>query len=264
MNAWTKSWLIGPLADPTLVVDVGNILYQSSEARSPVARTQLEGIITHHWPLNPIVKTVLNDAVELIQRAENGAIYTSLRVPTELMFRLTASDWDTVLVHCLSTWIRPISRCILLFRSDRNLFDFVCDYAQSPDTVLETLLNDLYRLYLLAMDQRRKDNVMQRLHYMVKYTQKHNPDAKLSDIGSILLLPWVELVDIVEPIVNWDNATFTVPDEKDCNTRLTPAVAMRIARRLDRSTSEQSRAIAKSVREMALAQDFSTKMDLTE
>lgn len=259
---WIESWCKGPIADPRLMVDVGNLLYRSVEARSPVLRT-LEGIVEHHWPLTPVVKTALKGAGPMIQYEEKSVTYT-IRIPTELMFRLTTSDWDTVLVHCLSSSPQPICKHILLFRNDQDLFDFVCDHGYTPDTVLEPALSKIHHLCIADTDTRCHATVSQRLQFMVNYARKHAPDAKLNEVGSILLLPTLQLLEIVDPIFDWENAVFTVPEPSDFTPYLCNAVATCIAQRFDRYQTPKAKSIASTIYDLVLSKDFSTKMDLTE
>lgn len=259
---WTESWCRGPISDPRLVVDVGNLLYRSIEARSPALRT-LEGIVEHHWPLTPIVKTALKGAGPMIEYEEKSVSYT-IRIPTELMFRLTVPDWDTVLVHCLSSSLQPICKYILLFRNDQDLFDFVCDHGYTPDTVLEPALAKIHHLCIFDNDTRTHANVSQRVQYMVNYARKHAPDAKINEVGSILLLPSTQLLEIVEPIFDWENAVFTVPEATDSTPYLRNAVATRIAQRFDQYQTPQAKSIANTIYDLVLSKDFSTKMELTE
>ena len=259
---WIHAWCRCPISDPSLIVDIGDLLFRSVESRSPVLGT-MEGIVNHHWPLTPVVKVALKGAGPIIQYEEKSVTY-EIRVPTELMFRLTAPDWDTVLAHCLSSSIRPICKHTILFRSDQSLFDFVCDHGYTPDTVLEQVLAEVHGLCIPDNDKMTRANVTQRVKYMVDYMQKHAPDTKLREVASILLLPFVELEEIVEPVFDWEDATFTLPEDRICAAYLRNTVATRIAQRFEQCQAPKAKIIASTIYDIVLSRDFSAKMDLTE
>lgn len=261
-SSWIRAWYKGPISDPSLITKIGDRLYRSIEQRSPVLQSLSSDIMTQHWPLTPIVKSVLKGArVEHVFTDED--VTRRLCVPVEiLMFRLTVGDWDTLLAYCLETDPNPICEKVLLFRTNQSLFDFVCDHSYTPDTVLEPALSQLHRLNL--GDDPRYRNVMQRLEFLVEHAKKQAMWTKIRDIGSLLLLPTVEIVQLVDPVIDWDTIKLQLPDEKERQAYMKTPVVTRLAWRLSQSQSDSSKKTSGILYDLILSKDFATKMDIVD
>lgn len=260
---WTRLWRNGAIADPSIIVRVGNLLFRSIEQRSPTLQTLSNDIMGQHWPLTPIVKSALKDAkVRAVFDTENANVTWSLDIPLELMFRLTAADWDTLVAYCLASEKCPLSRHVLLFRTDQSLVDFVYDNNQTLDMILEVVLGTYHLFGPDWIKSPYHRNAMQRLRYMIDYAQKQSLWTNIDDIASVLLLPTVEMIQLADPVIDWGNAKFSVPDAAEKHMQI--PVASYIVGRLNHANTEASRRTASAINEVILIREFETKMDIVD